>query len=99
MIFDEILVDKRAEESALIPTDDQMIDIQVSECLQVVGDELVARLVVVGSRERRTASRGARLRIDSFQIDRVRQTETVRDLDSVGVAIRLLDHAGQDALR
>lgn len=73
MIFDEVLVDERTEQGALIPTDDQVIDVQVSERLQIISDELVARVVVVGAGECRAASRNPRtcLCVHAFQIGRV----------------------------
>jgi hypothetical protein len=36
MRFDKVFVDKTSEESALVPADDQVVNVQVTECAQIV---------------------------------------------------------------
>lgn len=42
MVLDEVLVDETAKQRALVPANNQMINVEVTEVLQVVRNQMVA---------------------------------------------------------
>jgi len=47
VVLDEVLVDEAAEQRALVPTNDQMVDVQVTKVLQVVRYQIRANFVSI----------------------------------------------------
>jgi len=106
VVLDEVLVDEAAEQRALVPTNDQMVDVQVTKVLQVVRYQIRANLCQL---KRIKASLNpfkkliftfVKVSVGSFNVVNIRQAKAVGHFDafrSVG-SFLYLDHTSQNTL-